>query len=441
MKAAYPEVTAPVILKAALALVNVSRTQHSHSLFYSLEAARTKFPFVPPSLEAMNPEAFEATDVNGPVMEGVCNLIEVPRHQTTISLLKHLQAEQLEQTKHAHAPHRRIIENLNASGTSAGELMVETHRTQFLSWVPGFLGEYEQIRVAMLAIRCVIGLVCVGGIAGPKSTMYTLSMRWDVANYSREETQAFVDDIKFAVLWLTNKDNWDAPIIKFLQDISVAGGEKKIEEVRPLDEGVSFDDAVSLSGSAESEETLNAQEPEVTLQKPEKGLREFLVLTSPVIAPLIEAMQTPSSEPITLENPIVLPKTPALEEEPISLAAEDPKVSEDPVAAEQKPTTPEKSLVKEESVVSEKPTEVEVAAIPKDMTERPLSTPENLSLPESTATEPIHSQKPLSTETQVVSSNLTEAKEPVILEKSADGTGIAQKSESISEPAASELAV
>ncbi|MCJ1264211.1 hypothetical protein MMC22_004082 [Lobaria immixta] len=220
LKKAHPKIIAAVVLKAAMALVNVNRIGYTHALFNNFEAVRTRFPFIPVSLEALKPEAYEAANVNGPVMEGVCNLIEVPRSESAISLLNRMQAEQKELTKHAHAPLRRVIEALNANGTGAGDMMVETHRTQFLTWIPGFLGEYERIRVAQIAIRCAAGLVFVAGLGGPTATTYMISMRWDVANYSREKTQVFVDDVKFAVLWLTAKENWDAPISKFLEELN-----------------------------------------------------------------------------------------------------------------------------------------------------------------------------------------------------------------------------
>lgn len=123
LKIPHPGIIAAVVLKAAIALVNVARTGYTHALFHNFEAARTRFPFIPKSLEALNPEAYEASDVNGPFMQGVCNLVEVPHSQTAIALLKRMQAEQLEMTKHAHAPLRRIIETLNANGTGAGDMV------------------------------------------------------------------------------------------------------------------------------------------------------------------------------------------------------------------------------------------------------------------------------------------------------------------------------
>ena len=220
LKMAHPKMIAAVVLKAAIGLVNVHRTGYTHALFDNLEAVRTRFPFIPASLEALNPEAYEAADVNGPVMEIVCNLVEVPRSETAISLLKRMQAEQGELTMHAHAPLRRVIEALNSNGTGAGDMMVETHRSQFMTWIPGFLGDYERIRVVQLAVRTAIGLVVVAGLGGPTATTYMISMRWDVANYSREQTQAFIGDLEFAVLWLTTKKNWGTPVSTCLEEMN-----------------------------------------------------------------------------------------------------------------------------------------------------------------------------------------------------------------------------
>ena len=96
---------------------------------------------------------------------------------------------------------------------------METHRSQFLTWIPGFLGEYGHLKVGQIAIRCAAGLVVVAGLGGPSASTYMLSLRWDVANYSRENTQEFVEDLKDAVLWLTAKENWHVPVNVFLNKL------------------------------------------------------------------------------------------------------------------------------------------------------------------------------------------------------------------------------
>ncbi|KPM38310.1 hypothetical protein AK830_g8217 [Neonectria ditissima] len=216
LKKDHPKIAAPVVLKAAMALVNVARTGHSHAIICNFEAGRAQFPFVPGSVQALHQDSFEASDVNGPVMQGVCNLIEVPRDEKALALLTRLQDEQESLTKHAHAPMQRIIEGLNAQGHGTGDAMVEAHRTQFSTWVPGVLGEYEKLQVSKIAIRCAAGLVIVGALGGPAATTFMLSMRWDVANYSREETGKFVADLESAVLWLTTRETRDLSVKDFI---------------------------------------------------------------------------------------------------------------------------------------------------------------------------------------------------------------------------------
>ena len=104
--------------------------------------------------------------------------------------------------------------------------LVETHRTQVLTWIPGFLGEYEHLKVAQIAIRPALGLAIIAGLGGPTATTYMLSMRWDVANYSREKTKDFLDDLKAAVIWLTTEEKWDVPVSGFLEGLRDSQGDR-----------------------------------------------------------------------------------------------------------------------------------------------------------------------------------------------------------------------
>lgn len=225
LKKHHPHITASVVLKAAMALVNITRTQHTHALFSNFEAARSTLPFWPDTLRHLPANnntslaELDASDVAGLTMNTVTNLIPVHRPESAISFLNRLQSEQAELTKHAHAPWRRIMAGLDAlhPDENAGDMLPETHQTQFLTWVPGFLDDYENIRVARIAIRSALGLVFVGKLGGPRATTYMFSLRWDVANSSKEETERFVKDIERAVMWLLEHGNWDLPIGTFLR--------------------------------------------------------------------------------------------------------------------------------------------------------------------------------------------------------------------------------
>ncbi|KAF5664959.1 long chain fatty acid ligase [Fusarium heterosporum] len=222
LKKENPKISAAVVLKAAMALVNVHRTGSSHSIFCNFEAGRDKFPFVPKSLRALAPDAFEASDVNGPVMQDVCNLIEVLRNETARLFLDRLYDEQIKLSNNSHAPLTRVIEDLNALGNSSGDVLVSTFNTQFMTWVPGMLGDYDRIQVDKIAIRCSAGLVVVASLGGPNATTYMMSARWDVANYSREETGAFIQDLEAAVLWLTSASNQDRSIAECIRSLGEA---------------------------------------------------------------------------------------------------------------------------------------------------------------------------------------------------------------------------
>ncbi|KAK0389845.1 hypothetical protein NLU13_3418 [Sarocladium strictum] len=221
LRSKHPAISAPIVLKAAMALVNVSRTGHDYSAFFNFEAGRAGFPFVPASVRSLRPEAFESSDVNGPTMQAVCNLIKVPREESALDFLNRVAEEQLDLTKHAHAPIQRIIDGLEEEAQGAGQLFMEVHRTQFTTWVPGLLGEYERLQVAKIAIRCAAGLVVVAGLGGPQATTYGLSLRWDVANYSREQSAEFVNDLQEAVLWLIAEENRDRPLADFVPAVVV----------------------------------------------------------------------------------------------------------------------------------------------------------------------------------------------------------------------------
>lgn len=216
LKKAHPEITASTVLKAAMALVAVHHTNHTHAIFNNFEAGRGDYPFVPARVREKNRAAYESADVCGPTMEIVTNLVEVRRQNTALSLLEQMQKDQEGLTKHAHAPLRRVIEDLNADGSGSGDLIIEAQRTHFLTWIPGFLGDYQSIQVAQIAIRCIAGLVVVAGLGGPNATTYMISMRWDVANFSGEATRRYLEDLKKTILWLTSKDSWDATISKVL---------------------------------------------------------------------------------------------------------------------------------------------------------------------------------------------------------------------------------
>ena len=224
LKRHYPHITASVVLKAAIALVKTTRTGHTHALFGNKEACRSTLPFWPTSLghlasaDGTSLADLDASDVAGPTMNAVTNLIPVHRSESGLAFLARLQTEQVELTKRSHVPWRRVMDRLNAlhPDERAGDMLPEVHQTFFMTWVPDFLGSYERLRVAQIAIRATLGMVFVAGLGGSKATTYMISLRWDAANYSQVETERFVRDVEKAIVWLLDEANWEAPVGGFL---------------------------------------------------------------------------------------------------------------------------------------------------------------------------------------------------------------------------------
>jgi acyl-CoA synthetase (AMP-forming)/AMP-acid ligase II len=224
LKRRHPHITASVVLKAAIALVSTTRTGHSHALFGNKEASRSTLPFWPTSLahlsntDGTSLADLDASDVAGPTMSAVTNLIPIHASESGLAFLTRVQIEQAELTKRSHAPWRRIMDKLDAlhPGERAGDMLPEVHQTFFMTWVPDFLGSYENLRVAQIAIRAALGMVFVAGLGGPKATTYMISLRWDAANYSQVETERFVRDVERAVVWMLEEGNWEAHVGGFL---------------------------------------------------------------------------------------------------------------------------------------------------------------------------------------------------------------------------------
>ena len=209
LRTKYPNMTANTVVKAAMALVSVSHTKHTHALFNNIEGGRGEFPFLPTSTKALGGFGIDSANVTGPTMQGVCNVVEVARQSTAINFLNYMQDEQLELTKHAHAPLLRIYDALRAQGNGADEVATAVHEAMFLTWAPGLLGDYEAFKLTHLAVKSTTGLALIAGTSGSQATTLFFSIKWDGGNFSFEKTQEFGTDLQTAIEWLAEPDNWD----------------------------------------------------------------------------------------------------------------------------------------------------------------------------------------------------------------------------------------
>ncbi|KAK5996045.1 hypothetical protein PT974_04471 [Cladobotryum mycophilum] len=217
------DITPDTVLKAAIALVNVHRTGHTHAIFSSVTDGRTPLRSFGSAVQRAQTTTAELTNLYGPTMQGVCDLIEIPHGESAAQFLRRMQANQLELLRHEHAPIRHIIDNLNGQNDKSGDLIIDAHRAQFFVWSPAYSDGYEQIGVLQMSIRCTVGLVVVGWMED-EGTSYALRLRWDGANFSRDRARGFAGDIETTISWLTRVENRDKPIAGLLSEIGETHG-------------------------------------------------------------------------------------------------------------------------------------------------------------------------------------------------------------------------
>jgi hypothetical protein len=206
---AHHNITAPITLKAAMALLNIHRTGHTHALFANLEAARTTFPFVPKFME----NQFEATDVAGPTIQAVINIIELKPQESVIEFFYRMQDDQTNLTKHASAPLKDIISALGDDG----RMITAIIQSQIFNWVPGMgttgTNPYTNMELLKAVVRPEVGLAVNAGLGGKESSTIFLHLRGDAADVRAFEAMAL--DIEKISNWMLTPANWNRHVENF----------------------------------------------------------------------------------------------------------------------------------------------------------------------------------------------------------------------------------
>ncbi|MCJ1299001.1 hypothetical protein MMC08_001792 [Hypocenomyce scalaris] len=123
------KVSHAVVIKAAVALLNIQQTGQSHALFANTQLCRS-WPFMEKHIADFLPDPM---DIPGPTIEYVFNKIELCPEEPVLALLQRLQSEQDGLTEHARAPMLALREQL---GREDGNMLVEILRRQFFQYAP-----------------------------------------------------------------------------------------------------------------------------------------------------------------------------------------------------------------------------------------------------------------------------------------------------------------
>lgn len=210
----HGHITAPIVVKAAVALHNILQNKQTHALFSNLEASRMRFPFVPKALGSLEGYEFEASDVAGPTIETVINFVEIKPEEHVLAFFERMQEEQNNLTKYAAAPLGDVMATL---GDKAGPMLLEVLRSRIYNWIPGMgttgtnpFANFERLN---FIVKPDIGLAYNAGLGGKSAN--TVFLLLTGMAFDRPELQTIAEDLAKITKWLTAKEHWNSPIGKF----------------------------------------------------------------------------------------------------------------------------------------------------------------------------------------------------------------------------------
>lgn len=109
-------IPAPVIVKAALVLLETRLTGQSNALFTQTFAMRDNWPFIDEWMSRRLPAPLEVT---GPCLARIAEIIPLDKDASVLQWMQHMKSEQDVLIKHAHAPYRNVFDELNGETRAA----------------------------------------------------------------------------------------------------------------------------------------------------------------------------------------------------------------------------------------------------------------------------------------------------------------------------------
>lgn len=207
--------TPSVVIKSALALLVISRTNHSHAFFLSFEGARSKFPFA-----VGRRAADDVMDVAGPVFNAVGNLVAFQPKETVLDFLNRMQHDQNQLSQYATVPWREVLPRIGCT-EEAFSLAAES---LLYNWMPGLSAlaaggaPFENMRMMQVHIRAKLGMLMNAAMT-QDGTGVVFFLQGSLANRSTLWTERFGEELKNICLWLAAEQSWSMQTGDFVHSI------------------------------------------------------------------------------------------------------------------------------------------------------------------------------------------------------------------------------
>lgn len=203
-------ISAPVVVKVAMAIFNAQITGSGVGVFSSFQASRS-WPFVQPWISQRLPDAM---DVDGPTFTIWVNNIPVDMEETVGNLVRRVQEQDDELNKRAHAPHSKVRDLLSHDDAAT---YMQVMRRQIFNWVPGMgtaEGSWNNLSKLQQQSRGDHALLWNCNLADSETLIVNAS--YDDAQLRCAEVEEALEKLGAIATAISQPSNWDSKIFDVL---------------------------------------------------------------------------------------------------------------------------------------------------------------------------------------------------------------------------------
>lgn len=209
-----------MVVKAALAALNVALTGAKEAVFGTINAART-WPFRSEYTQAER-SMYDSNplDITGCTTEYVLDRIRVDPDMPVLAFLRQVTEEEALNSSYAHAPFRRIVASLRDPISTKDDRSLEMReqdaaavlpliRRQSFNWLPRapHASDQEDLQLQEMLSRMDNGLT-VTGFLDNKKTSVSLGFTWDAEHLTYEEAGDALALLARMVGAMCRKESW-----------------------------------------------------------------------------------------------------------------------------------------------------------------------------------------------------------------------------------------
>lgn len=209
-----------MLVKAAIAMLNIAKTGGKDAIFGTINAART-WPFSS-DYSALEREAYTGNplDVSGCTTEYVLDRIPVGRTKSLLSFMQQVTKDEEQNSAYAHTPFFRIVDRLRdplspddtrtfAEREADAESLLPLIRRQSFNWLPTAptAQNPKGLQFQQMLTRMDNGLTITGFLLDDKKSV-ALSFSWDAEHMSFAEAERALEGLVDLVDKMGKEENW-----------------------------------------------------------------------------------------------------------------------------------------------------------------------------------------------------------------------------------------